>query len=53
MHIVYWIKGVDLLMHVDIKVNSELLKNLKRSDNMDWKSIKGTCREVFLYFLLI
>ena len=25
-----------------------LLKNLKRNDSMDWKNIKGTCREVFL-----
>ena len=27
-----------------------LLKNLKRNDSMDWKNIKETCREVFLYF---
>ena len=27
-----------------------LLKNLKRNDSMDWKNIKGTCREVFFYF---
>ena len=26
------------------------LKNLKRNDSMDWKNIKGTCREVLLYF---
>ena len=27
-----------------------LLKNLKRNDSIDWKNIKKTCREVFLYF---
>ena len=27
-----------------------LLKNLKINDSMDWKNIKGTCREVFFYF---
>ena len=27
-----------------------LLQNLKRNDNMDWKNIRGTCREVCLYF---
>ena len=27
-----------------------LLKNLKRNDSMDWKNIKETCRDVFLYF---
>ena len=27
-----------------------LLKNLKRNERVDRKNIKGTCREVFLYF---
>ena len=27
-----------------------LFENLKRNDSMDWKNIKGTCREVLLYF---
>ena len=27
-----------------------LLKNLERNDSMDLKNIKGTCREVLLYF---
>ena len=27
-----------------------LLKNLNRNESMDWKNIKGTCREVVLYF---
>ena len=27
-----------------------LLKNLQRNDSMDLKNIKGTCREVLLYF---
>ena len=35
-------------MHVDIKVNY-YLKVLK-NDSMDWKNIKKSFREVFLYF---
>ena len=35
-------------MHVDIKVNCDL--KVSKNDTMDWKNIKKSFREVFLYF---
>ena len=55
-HLIEYFNGIRLLNKKNDFINafrrqSELLlKNLDRNDSMDLKNIKGTCREVLLYF---
>ena len=55
-HLIKYFNDTHLLKKKDDFINAcrhqskLLLKNLKRNDSMDWKNIKETCREVFLYF---